>query len=151
MAEYQTIKDRLYEYLKSKNIAPSNFEKTIGAGGSYLNNTKSIGSDKLFTISNYYKDLNIDWLVTGRGEMLKLPNINGEAQKESNISAGEIELLKKYDSLLDKYKDLRWQLDELITKKDDQMKIIESQMRIIESQQRTIEDIPERKFTAVTA
>ena len=80
MSENQTIKDRIRYYLKTKKVAPTNFEKTIGAGGSYLNNTKSIGSEKLLAISRHYEDLDIDWLVTGRGEMLRNKQIVGNIE-----------------------------------------------------------------------
>jgi hypothetical protein len=71
MVENETIKERLGEYLKAKKITPTAFEKNIKAGGSYLNNVKSIGSDKLLAISRAYKDINLEWLITGEGDMLK--------------------------------------------------------------------------------
>ena len=70
MSDNEPIKERLFAYLKLKGITPTRLENTIRAGGSYLKNVKSIGSDKLFDISTHLPDLNIDWLVTGRGEML---------------------------------------------------------------------------------
>ena len=89
MNENQTIKDRLLCYLSLKGIAPTNFEKTIGAGGSYLNNTKNIGSDKLFTISKYYDDLNMAWLITGEGDMLN-NNIHASGDIDINNKSGSI-------------------------------------------------------------
>lgn len=79
MAENGSLKDRLYQYLEAKRIAPSNFEKTIGAGGSYLKNVKTLGGDKLLAISEYYTDLSLEWLITGEGKMLK--NITSEVSE----------------------------------------------------------------------
>lgn len=69
MTGNENIKERLYRYLEFKGITPSRFEKTIKAGGSYLKNVKTIGSDKLLAISENYADLNLDWLITGREPM----------------------------------------------------------------------------------
>ncbi|SBW08755.1 conserved hypothetical protein [uncultured Dysgonomonas sp.] len=66
------LKDRLLKYIDSKRITKSFFEKSIGAGNGYLSNVKTIGSDKLEDILNNYPDLDIEWLLTGRGNMQKI-------------------------------------------------------------------------------
>lgn len=71
MTNNETIIDRLILYIRSKGISVSKFERSIGAGNNYLNNVKSIGSDKLLSISNKYEDLNLEWLISGKGEMIK--------------------------------------------------------------------------------
>ena len=43
-----TTKERLIEFLKSKNIGQNTFEKKVGWSTGYINNIKnSIGSDKI--------------------------------------------------------------------------------------------------------
>lgn len=50
----------------------SAFEKSIGVANGYVNSiSKSIGIDKISLILEKYPNLNIEWLLTGRGEMLK--------------------------------------------------------------------------------
>ena len=50
----------------------SAFEKSIGVANGYVNSiSKSIGIDKISLILENYPNLNIEWLLTGRGEMLK--------------------------------------------------------------------------------
>jgi hypothetical protein len=95
MNENETIKDRLYRYLDFKEISPSRLEKKIQAGGSYFNNVKTIGSDKLLAISKNCTDLNIDWLVTGEGNMLK-----------SEASEANIDYKEKYVELLEENRKL---------------------------------------------
>jgi hypothetical protein len=97
MAENETIKERIYRYLDFKRITPSRFEKTIKAGGSYLKNVRTIGSDKLLAISENYADLNIDWLVTGRGGMLisELPNSESGVFSITESQQRTIETLSK--------------------------------------------------------
>jgi phage repressor protein C with HTH and peptisase S24 domain len=82
MTESETLKDRLLQYLKFKNITVSRFEKTIQAGGSYIKNVRTIGSDKLLSISQHYPDLDMIWLITGNGDMLK--NDSPDSQTQSN-------------------------------------------------------------------
>nr|DAE47099.1 MAG TPA: HTH-type transcriptional regulator [Caudoviricetes sp.] len=66
------IKDRLLEFLKLKNLSQSKFEKSINASNGYVNSMrKGIGSEKLEQIRTIYPELNIEWLITGSGEMLK--------------------------------------------------------------------------------
>jgi len=79
------IKERLISYLEFKGITKSFFEKSIRMGNGYINNVKSIGSDKLEDIINQYPDLNIEWLISGCGEMLKLEY---NAGRDNNINTG---------------------------------------------------------------
>lgn len=66
---------RLMEYLKYKGLKQSLLQKEIGLGNAYFSTTlkrnSAIGSDVIEKISYSYPDLSIDWLITGKGEMLK--------------------------------------------------------------------------------
>ncbi|MBO7343653.1 MAG: hypothetical protein J6U45_06445 [Alistipes sp.] len=69
-----SIKARLQEYCKEKHTTIGTFSRHAGISSSYFNNVKSdIGKDIQTRIANTYKDLNIEWLRTGEGEMLKVP------------------------------------------------------------------------------
>lgn len=58
--------------MKEKNISQADFAIGIGASTGYVNAiVKTIGSDKLAIIREKFPDLNIGWLLTGEGEMLK--------------------------------------------------------------------------------
>lgn len=66
------IKNRIYEYLRIVKMTPAEFERNTGLSNGYLRNIKnSIGVDKISNIVSVYPDLNIEWLITGNGEMLK--------------------------------------------------------------------------------
>ena len=69
------ILERLKEYIDSKGISVSAFEKSIGMSnasfGKSLKNKGAIGTDKLENILIVYPDLSPDWLLTGRGDMIK--------------------------------------------------------------------------------
>lgn len=66
------VKQRLVEFLQFEKIGQNSFEKRVGWSNGYISNIKSsIGSDKLALISNEYPLLNLEWLLTGSGDMLK--------------------------------------------------------------------------------
>lgn len=67
-----TVKERIKAYCKAEKLTISAFEESIGASNGYVNAiSKSIGLDKLNSIVEKFSNLNIEWLLTGRGEMLK--------------------------------------------------------------------------------
>lgn len=69
------ILERLKEFMDHKGITIAAFERSIGMSnasfGKSLKNGKAIGTDKLENILSIYKDINPDWLLTGKGSMLR--------------------------------------------------------------------------------
>lgn len=76
------ILDRIKQYIDSKGISVSAFERSIGMSnasfGKSLKKGGAIGSDKLEIILRVYPDLSPDWLMTGAGNML---NEDGQEPK----------------------------------------------------------------------
>ena len=71
------VKERILRFIQSSNISTAEFERSIGVSGGYVSNiSKSIQPDKLEIISNIYPSLNIEWLLIGRGSMLKSEQIS---------------------------------------------------------------------------
>lgn len=67
-----SVKNRLKEFCLSEGITISAFENNIGVSNGYVNAiSKSLGIDKLNAIIEKYSNLNIEWLLSGKGEMLK--------------------------------------------------------------------------------
>lgn len=66
-----SVKQRLMQYLAFKDIPNAKFEKVCGLCNGYVSGIRrSIGPDKLKSITANYPDLNRDWLLYGEGEML---------------------------------------------------------------------------------
>lgn len=84
------IVSRLKEYIDLKGLSIAAFEKSIGMSnasfGRSLKNNGAIGTDKLENILNIYRDINLIWLLTGEGEMLK-KNGNPESEKNAYLNA----------------------------------------------------------------
>ena len=67
--------DRLMQFIKYAGLSARQFDISIGASNGYTlrmsKNRASIGSDVIETILRTYPDLNVVWLLTGEGPMLK--------------------------------------------------------------------------------
>jgi len=69
------IKQRLIEFIESKGISKNRFELDCGLSPRYVSNiSRSIGQEVIKKISLTYPELNIAWLLTGEGSMLKEDN-----------------------------------------------------------------------------
>lgn len=84
MTDFQNQKERLKTFLSSINLTNAAFEKSLGLSNGYINSMrKGLGYDKLEQISNLYTDLNMGWLLTGEGEMLKSNHNDAHSNNQS--------------------------------------------------------------------
>ncbi|CAL2084168.1 conserved protein of unknown function [Tenacibaculum sp. 190524A02b] len=71
---------RIKEFIVFKNISVTDFEISIGDFNEVIShsidNNIEIHSELLLKITKTYSDLNISWLITGNGTMLKDANID---------------------------------------------------------------------------
>ena len=67
--------DRLMQFINYSGLSARQFDLSIGASNGYTlrmsKNRASIGSDVIENILRTYPDLNVVWLLTGEGPMLK--------------------------------------------------------------------------------
>ena len=104
---------RLKEYIDYKELSLRAFEASIGFSNgaltSQLKPGKTIGVDKLENILRVYEELSPDWLLTGKGTMLR------NEQRESEEKLNEIyEYLKRHTlQLEEKLDDTQKELQEL--------------------------------------
>lgn len=120
-----TIKERLLAYLNEKRISKSEFGRSIGVSAAYVNSIrKSIQPDKLDAIIAKYPDLNINWLMTGTGEMTRLAGFSAGTSEATikyfkNVSASmhqalELENPSEYeteDIVLPQFRDCRYAIN----------------------------------------
>lgn len=91
-----TIKDRLIQYIESISINKRQFERRTGLANGYINNMKSLGNSSIEKIKSAFPDLNMSWLLTGEGDMLrpqqerqvKLPADTANVQQRNYNSPG---------------------------------------------------------------
>ncbi len=87
-----SVKNRLKEYIKSQKMTISNYEKDINVSNGYVNSiAKGVGGEVLLKIIEKSPNLNIEWLLTGEGSMLKKEykgNINQNITADGSIMVG---------------------------------------------------------------
>ncbi len=64
-------KSNLLKYIEIKGIKKPDFYKKTGLSNGFLDKNENISSQNIEIIISNYPDISIDWLVTGKGEMLK--------------------------------------------------------------------------------
>ncbi len=91
------IVDRIKLFREYLGIGQTAFEVNIGVARGDFSNVKTLGSDRILRIHTKYPELNIEWLVTGNGEMIK--NAERE-QKTIEISESAISETKRKGALI---------------------------------------------------
>jgi hypothetical protein len=72
-----SAKERLRKFVDYKGIGRNRFEELTGVSVGYLSTkSPSVGSEIIERIVRVYHDLNIEWLVTGHGKMIKTPYLD---------------------------------------------------------------------------
>ena len=68
----ENIKSRLLEYIKYKKLSIRKFEGIVGIGNATVRNIRDgLSSPNLAKIAEKCPDLNIEWLISNAGKMLK--------------------------------------------------------------------------------
>lgn len=113
MENITKISDRIRQFIDYKKITINKFSDSVGTSNSYFNklikNGTTIGSDKIENILQAYPEINPEWLITGKGNMLKEYNEKESSLYFTNEDADKYEI-KKEEFLLDKIKILNDQI-----------------------------------------
>lgn len=123
--------DRLYEYLSIKGLKPTALEKAIGISNGYLSAQKKrqadIGEGMMNKIIDYCRDINPEWLLTGKGEMLRDNADHGSGSRQdknipSDPAMALLMLIREKDNII------REQAEEIGSLKE-QLKRIEYELK----------------------
>lgn len=125
------IVDRIKLYANYKGITINKFETSSGMSRGSLRYIKqSIGSDKLVGIMEAFPELNIEWLISGKGDMIKTENANSLNQKEEEKLSNLLNNLSKSSNTEDAA-DIILGLSRTIAKMDkDMQQIIDKKQRL---------------------
>ena len=66
-----TAKERLLQFIDFKKISNREFYRLCDLSNSFLASPGSVGSDNLEKISIAFPELDLIWVITGKGEMIK--------------------------------------------------------------------------------
>ncbi|MBK6819881.1 MAG: helix-turn-helix transcriptional regulator [Bacteroidetes bacterium] len=96
----------IYQYIDHKGITVTEFSKATGVSNGYFAKQRSangaVSSHIIEKIVSIYGDINAEWLITGKGEMLKrnkdqkVATISQESASELSLQARE-KLIPYYD------------------------------------------------------
>lgn len=146
MTNFSTQKERILQFIESKGISKNKFYIETGISNGVLDKKSGLSMDTVEKFYSKYPEINPEWILTGKGDMLKEdenPNIEhvlgfGEEQKRELFnsfgytSSGDeqlqymVEKLSKFNEMLEKENTLQ---ANLINDKD---KIISMQEKEIE-------------------
>lgn len=83
-----SVKENIYLYLESKGVTPTKAERLMGWSVGALTKANSITAERLKEFILFNKDVSPEWILTGKGDMLK--KLTGQEASES-VSNLEIE------------------------------------------------------------
>lgn len=87
--KFMELQNRLLAFIDYLNTDKANFEKEVGLSNGFVdkasNNTRQ---SSLNRISNRYPILNVDWLKSGKGEMLKSGNVATASNRSVSVGGG---------------------------------------------------------------
>jgi transcriptional regulator with XRE-family HTH domain len=117
--------ERLSKYLDYKEDSFNKLASRIGVSNSYfskmIRSKGSIGADIVEKILLYYDDLNSDWLITGRGEMLNRPeNIKAPPGVSEGNKSLFFELIKEKEKRIDALERIITTKDKLLSKYEEE-------------------------------
>ncbi len=129
MPESQSVKERLIFYLEAKHLTKSAFGSSIGASSSFVDSIRSsIQPERLERIMDTYPDLDIVWLLTGRGTMEK-----AEAPTQPTTTPTPFDVhhngVVNINTLNDKMDSILQELDEMKEERKRLLTIIENLSR----------------------
>ena len=79
------MKERILQFIEYKRLSKNKFYKETGLSNGILDKQGGISSDSLEKIYCVYPEINLDWPLTGKGEMLKKEGLVQQAH--NNISS----------------------------------------------------------------
>ena len=80
---------RIIQFINHKNLSARQFDISIGSANGYTlrmqKNNASVGSDVIERIVNTYPQLNLIWLITGKGDMLLTEQTKSNVRSKTEI------------------------------------------------------------------
>lgn len=126
---------RIKQYIDYKGLNVRTFEirSTLKNGAIYrvIKNNTSLNGESIATLGRVWKDLNLNWLMNGVGEMLLINSIANEP-------------VKKYEKNTENSGEVNW-CKKVLERADDQIalqkQMIDSLQLIIEMQEKRLKEL----------
>ena len=85
MKNFSTKKDRILQFIEYKGISKNKFYNETGISNGILDKKSGLSMDTIEKFYSTYPEINPEWLLTGKSEMLKSGNTNTETSKEESV------------------------------------------------------------------
>lgn len=130
----------LLQYIDFKGISVFKFEQSIGVRSTIdkaIKSNSNLRSDILSKIIEVYTDLNPDWLLTGKGEMLRQneTNVVNEPGPVYEIEEKVVTELKKQNDLLRENYHLS---KEMIDLQKEKIEVLQQKLQQCEEQKKSV-------------
>jgi len=107
--DFSILKQRILQFTESQGIKNSEVYAITGISNGILSQNGGLSEDSLLKFLSFYKNISIDWLLTGEGDMLQ-----NSSEKSTNSSEKCIEKMTNYIEMLEKEnKKLNKELEEI--------------------------------------
>jgi len=121
--------DRLYQYLECNAISAYAFEHACGLSNGYLGKQfkgkGSMGSAVLVKIKKHYPELNIQWLITGKGNMTNKTYALSTDNTSYNLEDGTTNIFQLQSALIDALKKQIIHLEQIVADKESIIYLLE--------------------------
>lgn len=129
------IQDRIRQYIDTKNISIREFCRQINVSPSFLSRDAEISSDKMLNIVNAYPEISLDWLIIGKGDMLR--------KKSPPLLPEDQETLRE---ICESIRKENMRLKEKIEEKDKQLgELIKTNLLLLEREKEDCDSPQEKK------
>ena len=105
MKKFSILKERIRLFAEYKKISMREIYEKTGISDGTFSNSSGLNEDSLLKFCNYFNDLDANWLLTGKGAMLKdMENYltDGESNNADVLEKHIIELQQKLITKLEK-------------------------------------------------
>ena len=116
------IIERILQLIDFKKITKYKFCKDLGFSTAFLDKQREISTDKYSKILEYFPDVSPDWLLNGRGEMLKESRNNASNNNVSNGNFQQGEHINDIKTVISAITDIQKDYQKIIDTKDRQIK-----------------------------
>ena len=128
--EISVLKRRILEYADSKGIKKYEIYQNTGISNGVLSQKGGLSEDNVMRFLSHYSDLSPEWLLTGKGAMLR-----GQSAPEVAPPPSE----PAFPGFIEEIKSLSVKVGRLEAEKEHLRAAIEAKQKEIEAQQREIE------------
>ena len=112
-------KSNLLIFLQKEGVKNADFYKKTGLSNGFLDKNENISSRNIEIIISNYPNISLEWLLTGKGEMLKenkqtIGNIEKSSVVGANVNGSGININSNQSELIDIIKKQQDQIGQLI-------------------------------------